>query len=109
MWKRKEREDGDNSAEENATVSFQGFKSAGTNEEPEEEEDDYMSEELLKKMEKEATKMQEKKKMYQLRPNEVKNVVSPKVLEQENRAIGLSKPIDEKNKGFQMLAKMGFK
>lgn len=42
-----------------------------------------------------------KKKQHELKPR--------KVLERETLEQGLNKPIDETNKGFKLLVKMGFK
>lgn len=89
-------------------------------EEEEEDEDDYMSDKFLQKEHKpglmpklymDRHKRKESaapyKKTKQPQPNNKQQSV--KIKEQENRKEKLDQALDESNKGFAMLAKMGFK
>lgn len=78
-------------------------------------EDDYMSDSFLKSLEKNDVKpgltfSRSTKRKHELEKK--KQTLDPKkriVSESEVRTSGLEKPIDETNKGFQLLQKMGFK
>ncbi|XP_018496027.1 G patch domain-containing protein 11 [Galendromus occidentalis] len=83
----------------------------------EDEEDDYMSDKILQKIEDvrpgvPMKKNQEREFQVSKRKAELNRLNRFKkrhVLEEEQRKEGLSKPIDESNKGFALLSKMGFK
>lgn len=93
-----------------------------TGEEEEDEEEDYMSDKFLQKehkpglmpklymdrhKRKESAAPYKNKKIKQHQTNNKQQSV--KIKEQENRKEKLDQALDESNKGFAMLAKMGFK
>ncbi|TPX35309.1 hypothetical protein SmJEL517_g02314 [Synchytrium microbalum] len=80
--------------------------------EVEDEEDDYMSSSILEEATKVPVKSKPKtyseKRRDQLLKQQLNQPAPLRVREQEARNQGLNKTIDESNKGFQMLAKLGY-